>query len=99
MTTPTTASTAARPRLPATRVGALMAVGSMLSVQLGLAVSVSVIDDIGAEGAAWLRLMWAAPILLLVIRPRRRDFPPGALVAAVALGVTVGGITLLFMAA
>ena len=99
MTTPTTSSTAARPRLPATRVGALMAVGSMLSVQLGLAVSVSVIDDIGAEGAAWLRLMWAAPILLLVIRPRRRDFPPGALVAAVALGVTVGGITLLFMAA
>ncbi len=76
-----------------------MAIGSMLSVQLGLAVSVTVIDEIGAEGAAWLRLMWAAPILLLLIRPRRRDFPPGALAASVALGVVVGGITLLFMAA
>jgi inner membrane transporter RhtA len=76
-----------------------MAVGSMLSVQLGLAVSVTIIDDIGAEGAAWLRLGWAALLLLVVLRPRRRDFPPGSLSACVALGVVIGGITLLFMAA
>ena len=99
MSTCDTAPASARPGLPAARIGTLMAIGSMLSVQLGLAVSVSVIDEIGAEGAAWLRLMWAAPILLLLIRPRRRDFPPGALAASVALGVVVGGITLLFMAA
>ena len=31
-----------------------MAVASMLCVQLGLAFSVGLIDDLGAEGAAWL---------------------------------------------
>ena len=34
------------------RVGAGMAVASMLCVQLGLAASVGLIDRIGAEGAA-----------------------------------------------
>ncbi len=90
---------ALRPGLPAARVGALMAVGSMLSVQLGLAVSVTLIDEIGTGGTAWLRLVWAALILLVVLRPRRRDFPPGALYASVALGVAIAGVTLLFMAA
>ena len=33
-----------------------MAMVSMLCVQLGLAASVGLIDQIGAEGAAWLRL-------------------------------------------
>ena len=80
-------------------VGTAMAVGSMLCVQLGLAVAVGLIDDIGAEGAAWLRLAWAALILLAVARPRRADFPDRTLAACVVLGVVTGGVTLLFMAA
>ena len=47
-----------------------MAVASMLCVQLGLAVSVGLIDDVGASGAAWLRLFWAGILLLVVVRPR-----------------------------
>jgi inner membrane transporter RhtA len=80
-------------------VGTSMAVGSMLCVQLGLAVAVGLIDDIGAEGAAWLRLAWAGVILLAFVRPRRADFPGRTLVACVVLGVVTGGVTLLFMAA
>ena len=41
------------------RTGALMAMGSMLCVQVGLAIAVTLIDRIGVEGAAWLRLAWA----------------------------------------
>jgi inner membrane transporter RhtA len=79
--------------------GTSMAVASMLCVQLGIAVSVGLIDDIGAVGAAWLRLAWAGAILLAFARPRRSDFPGRTLAACVLLGVVTGGVTLLFMAA
>jgi inner membrane transporter RhtA len=80
-------------------VGTSMAVASMLCVQIGLAVAVGLIDDIGAEGAAWLRLAWAGVLLLVIVRPRRSDFPDNTLVACVALGVVTAAVTLLFMAA
>lgn len=81
------------------RTGASMAVASMLCVQLGLAASVGLIDDVGASGAAWLRLFWAGILLLVVVRPRLRDYSREALWAGTALGVATGGVTLLFMAA
>jgi inner membrane transporter RhtA len=76
-----------------------MAVASMLCVQLGLAASVGLIDDVGASGAAWLRLSWAGLLLLVIVRPRLRDYSREALLAGTALGVATGGVTLLFMAA
>jgi inner membrane transporter RhtA len=82
-----------------TGVGTSMAVASMLCVQLGLAVSVGLIDELGAEGAAWLRLAWAGVLLVLVVRPRPRDFTREAFVACVMLGLVTAGVTLLFMAA
>ena len=84
---------------PAARVGAGMSVGSMLCVQLGLAASVGVFDEIGAEGAAGLRLVWAGLIVAAVLRPWRRRFSPKALKGGVALGVVTAGVTFLFMAA
>ena len=54
----------------AARTGTGMAVASMLCVQLGLAVSVGLFDQIGPEGAAWLRLAWAGVIVLVLVRPR-----------------------------
>ena len=81
------------------RTGAGMAVTSMLCVQLGLAASVGLIDIIGAEGTAWLRLSWAGVLLLLVVRPRFSQFSGTALRACVALGVVTAGVTILFMAA
>ena len=87
------------PGLPASRVGALMAVGSMLSVQLGLAVSVTMIDEIGAEGAAWLRLMWAALILLSCSGRGAATSRPARCPPPSRSAWSIGGITLLFMAA
>jgi inner membrane transporter RhtA len=76
-----------------------MAVSSMLCVQVGLAVSVGLIGQLGAEGVAWLRLVWAGLILLAIARPRRSDFTASALRATIVLGVATAGVTLLFMAA
>ena len=81
------------------RTGVLMAITAMLSVQVGLAVSVGLIDRIGAEGAAWLRLFLAGVLMLLIVRPRRAQFTRRSLVSSVLLGVVTGGVTLLFMAA
>jgi inner membrane transporter RhtA len=81
------------------RSGATMATASMLCVQLGLAVSVGLIDRIGPEGAAWLRLVWAGLLFLVIGRPWRIRFTRSALVACVLLGVATAAVTLLFMAA
>lgn len=81
------------------RTGALMAMASMLCVQIGLAVAVGLIDDIGAEGAAWLRLAWAGVLMLVIVRPRPSAFTRSAFWTCVALGVVTAGVTMLFMAA
>ena len=82
-----------------TRSGAAMATASMLCVQLGLAVSVTLVDRVGPEGAAWLRLVWAGALFLVIGRPWRFRFTRSALVAACLLGVATAAVTLLFMAA
>ena len=46
------------------RTGTLMAVGSMTCVQIGLALSVPLFGQLGPLGTVWLRLAWAALILL-----------------------------------
>jgi inner membrane transporter RhtA len=89
------------PPVPArtARSGAALAAGAMLCVQLGLAASVGLFDRIGPEGAAWLRLAWAAVLLLVVVRPRPSAFTRTGLRACVALGIVTAGLTLFFMAA
>ena len=86
------------PQRSAARVGTGMAVASMLCVQIGLAASVGLFDVIGAEGAAWLRLAWAGVILIVIVRPRLREFGRANLLACVALGIVTAGLTMFFMA-
>jgi inner membrane transporter RhtA len=81
------------------RTGALMAMGSMLCVQVGLAVAVAMIDRIGVEGAAWLRLAWAGVLMLVIVRPRPAAFTRKTFLVCVALGVVTASVTMLFMAA
>lgn len=81
------------------RTGALMAVASMLCVQLGAAVAVTLIDRVGAEGAAWLRLAWAGVLMFVIVRPKPKSFTWASFRMCVVLGVVTAGITLLFMAA
>jgi inner membrane transporter RhtA len=80
------------------RTGVLMATGSMVCVQIGLALSIGLMDRVGAEGAAWLRLAWAGLILLVVVRPRPSAFTRSTFMACVVLGVVTAGVTMLFMA-
>lgn len=81
------------------RTGAFMAMGSMLCVQVGLAIAVTLIDRIGVEGAAWLRLAWAGILMLVIVRPRAAAFTRSTFLACVALGVVTASVTMLFMAA
>ena len=80
------------------RTGVLMATGSMVCVQIGLALSIGLMDRIGAEGSAWLRLAWAGLILLVIVRPRPSAFTRSTFMACVLLGVVTAGVTMLFMA-
>jgi len=86
-------------RPSAARAGTAMAVGSMGCVQIGLALTVPLFGQIGPLGAVWLRLAWAAVILLVAIRPRPWRFRRPVLLATVALGMVTAGVTILFMEA
>ncbi|ANI40437.1 membrane protein [Mycolicibacterium vaccae 95051] len=76
-----------------------MAVAAMVCVQLGLAIAVTLIDEIGVDGVAWLRLAWAGILLLIIVRPRRKAFTVKSFLLCVVLGVVTAAITVLFMAA
>ena len=88
---------AADPQSAAPR-GTGLALASMTCVQLGLAASIGMIDQVGAAGVAWLRLAWAGLLLLVIVRPRRSMFTGLGFIASVALGLVTAGVTLLFMA-
>ncbi|HEU4568921.1 MAG TPA: EamA family transporter [Marmoricola sp.] len=71
----------------------------MLSVQLGSALSVGLIDTVGAAGTAWLRLTFGALVFLAVARPRPSRVRRTDLPALLALGVMTGLMTISFLAA
>lgn len=76
-----------------------MAVAAMLAVQLSNALSVPVIEQVGAAGTAWLRMCFGVLFLWMIARPairslRRKDVP-----ALIALGVVTGFMTTFFLAA
>jgi inner membrane transporter RhtA len=81
------------------RSGAAFAVVAMVCVQLGLAVSVGLLDRLGTVGTAWLRLAWAGLLLAVLVRPALRGFSRRGLLNCVLLGMVTAGVTLLFMAA
>ncbi|MEJ2887662.1 EamA family transporter [Actinomycetospora aeridis] len=78
------------------RSGAAMAVGAMLCVQLGLALSTGLFDAVGPAGTATLRLLFAGALLLAIVRPRPSAFTRTSLAACVALGTVTAGLTILF---
>jgi inner membrane transporter RhtA len=81
------------------RAGAGMAVAAIVCVQLGLAASVGLFDDVGPAGAAALRLAWAGLLLLVLVRPRPSAFSRRGLVASAVLGIVTAAMTLCFMEA
>jgi inner membrane transporter RhtA len=71
----------------------------MCCVQVGLAASVGLAGRLGPDGVTWLRLAWAALILVAMTRPWRARFTRAGLIACVLLGLVTAGMTLMFMAA
>jgi inner membrane transporter RhtA len=71
----------------------------MLSVQLGSALSVGLIDTVGPAGTAWLRLSMGAIIFLILARPPLRSIRRADVPALVGLGVATGVMTISFLAA
>jgi inner membrane transporter RhtA len=88
-----------RPRGAGAGTGALMTLASMFTVQFGLALSVGVIDKIGALDMAGLRMAWGGLLLLVLIRPRLRGFSRRDLLACTALGLVTAGLMVFFMLA
>ncbi|MFF4342734.1 DMT family transporter [Kitasatospora sp. NPDC001540] len=72
---------------------------SMLAVQLGVAASKPLFGALGVAGATFLRISFAAVVLLAVTRPRLRGRSPRDLAMAGLLGVASAGMTLLFAGA
>ncbi len=77
----------------------MMAFAAMGCVQLGLAASIGLAGTLGSEGVAWLRLAWAAVILVAIARPWRLKFSRATLGICALLGLATAGMTVGFMKA
>ena len=75
----------------------VLAVTSIVAVQLAAAFSTGLFDAVGPAGTVWLRLTAGALIFLALHRPRLRGRSRGELAYAVALGATTGIMTVLFL--
>ena len=76
-----------------------LALASMLSVQLGSALSLHLISAVGPAGTAWLRLSVGAVVFAVMARPSPRSVHLRDLPALLGLGVTTGLETIAFLAA
>lgn len=76
-----------------------LGLGAILSVQLGSALSVDLIDTVGAAGTAWLRLTAGALVFLAIARPPLRSVRRADLPSLIGLGVVSGIVTICFLAA
>ena len=72
----------------------VLVLAAITTLQFGAALGATLIDDVGAAGAALLRLAFAAAILVAVWRPRVAGREKGDLWLAAAFGATLGGMNL-----
>lgn len=76
-----------------------LAVAAMLLIQLSNALSVGVIEQVGAGGTAWLRMCFGAVLLLAIVRPKLRSIRVKDLPALLVLGLVSGFMTTFFLMA
>ncbi len=79
--------------------GALMCLLSMSSIQFGAALSSHAIATYGPAGASWLRLVFAALILAVVVRPPVLRYSREQWISALVLGTITALMTICFFAA
>jgi inner membrane transporter RhtA len=83
------------PRVPAP----LLAAGAIVSLQFGSAFARTRFDEVGPTGAATLRLVFAAVILIVVVRPRVRRWTRHQWLSALLLGLALAGMnSLIYLA-
>jgi len=76
-----------------------MAIGSMLSVQLGAALAVPVMAAIGPAMTTALRLLWAGILLAIIVRPRFGAISVRQWLTGSLLGLVMAGLTLSYFVA
>ncbi|WP_275787283.1 EamA family transporter [Pararhizobium gei] len=79
--------------------GSLMCLLSMVSVQFGSAFSATAIAAYGPFGTTWFRLVWAAFLLALFVRPPIFSYTGAQWRTACLLGGSMAGMTLCFFTA
>lgn len=72
---------------------------SIISVQLGAAIAKSLFQAIGSGGTVFLRVGFAAIVLLLVWRPPLREYTRANYALVVLFGLTIAGMNAAFYAA
>jgi inner membrane transporter RhtA len=70
--------------------GVALVVAAVTSLQFGAGLAVTLFDELGPAGAAFLRLAIAAAVLLAIWRPSLRGHPPRHVGLAALFGVTLG---------
>ena len=65
-------------------------VAGMVSVQFGAAFAITLFDELGGGGTVFLRILFAAAILLVAFRPRIRGRSRGDLRLVLAFGAVLG---------
>jgi inner membrane transporter RhtA len=73
--------------------------GGICTVQVGAGIAVSLFDEAGPAGVAFLRLAIAAVVLLALWRPRLAGHSRGDLLVALAFGLTLGAMNWTFYTA
>ena len=89
-------SDAGRPTAAITAIGPAFGIGSMLSFQIGTALSVPLLLAIGPSSTTWLRLVGAATILWMASKPNLAASSRRMLVVAGLLGVATYGMAVLY---
>lgn len=67
-----------------------LAVAAMISMQLGAALSLPFVAELGAPAFTWIRMSAAALLLLLLVRPRFRGRSRRDILSALLLGAALG---------
>ncbi|BAU74291.1 threonine/homoserine exporter RhtA [Metapseudomonas furukawaii] len=83
-------------RLASTLLPVSVLMVAMASIQSGASLAKSLFPEIGAQGTTTLRLVFAAIILALILRPWRARLTRSSIVPLILYGVALGGMNLLF---
>jgi inner membrane transporter RhtA len=85
-----------QPRPPGNAVPMALVLGGTFSVQLGAAFALNLFDELGPQGTVFLRVFFAAAMLMAITRPAIRGRSPEALRILVIYGVSLALMNLSF---